>query len=116
MDINFFDPADLPVPRSEVRFSEVTAAPYPDGRRVRLNVHLTPFQERPNVDIAVFNRLGQEVASMTIIESMDHRFDLTVHLRGPRPEGQYTARCAVGYAEEPPVDTAETLFNITPPV
>ena len=114
MEIAFFDPDDLPLPRSEVRFRGIAASPYPDGRRVKLEVRLTPFQERPNVDIVVFNSAGQEVAGMTVIETMDARFDLTVHLRDLRPEGEYSARYTVGYPDEPPVDTAETTFVITP--
>ncbi|MBI4772341.1 MAG: hypothetical protein HY784_18430, partial [Chloroflexi bacterium] len=58
MDIDFFDPEDLPAPPGEVRLREVRAAPYLDGRRVKLGLRLTPFQQRPDLEITVFNAPG----------------------------------------------------------
>jgi len=112
MDLNIQDPDDLPVPRDDVRIREVTALPYPDGRRVRLAVHLTPFQERPNLQIEVFNTAGEEVASMTLVESMHYNFELTIHLREPRPEGEYRAHVTIHYTGEPPVDTVDSVFSV----
>ena len=73
MDLNFLDPEDAPLPRADVRFRSLTAAPYPDGRRVRLSIHLTPFQHKPNVEVEVHNAAGVEVATMSIIEAMQYR-------------------------------------------
>ena len=42
MDIFFQDPTDIPLPPEEVRIRELTAEPWPDGRRVRVYVELTP--------------------------------------------------------------------------
>ncbi len=114
MGLFAFDPDDPPLPRSEVRIREVTATPYPDGRRVRLAVHLTPFQERPNLEIEVMDDSGKQVGSMTLVESLHHKFELTVHLREPKPAGEHRIRVAVHYTGEPPVDTREIVFTPVP--
>jgi hypothetical protein len=88
-----------PRPRAEVRFTQVAVKPYPDGRRVKLSFGLTPFEERPSVDMAVTNSEGREVAALSLIEAMDTHFDFTVHLRGPEPQGEHEMRLTLFYLE-----------------
>lgn len=114
MDIHFLEPEDVPRPKEEVRIQGLEAHPYPDGRRVRVDIRVTPFQERPNLDIEVFNAQGDEVASLNVIESMDHRFEITVHVRGPQPRGKHTARLVLFYPETEIRDQAEAEFDIVP--
>jgi hypothetical protein len=92
-----------PRPRAEVRFTQVAVRPYPDGRRMKLNFGLTPFEERPNVEMSVTNLDGHEVAALSLIEAMDTSFDFTVHLRGPEPRGPHTLRLVLFYraSDEP---------------
>src|ERR1700682_3914596 len=81
-DIPLYDESDeIPAPRArqDVRFTTVAVKPYTDGRRVKLNFALTPFEERPSVDMDVTNLEGHEVASLSLIEAMDTSFDFTVH-------------------------------------
>ncbi len=116
------DEAPIPKPKTEMRFTTITAKPYPDGRRVRLSFKLTPFLERPSVDIAVTNTAGDEVASMSLIEAMDTDFEFTLHLRGPEPQGEHTAHLSLFYpegdealAERQIVDERDFNFSIAPP-
>lgn len=115
MDIQFFDPDDLPRPREEVRLRGLKVQPYPDGRRVRVEVQITPFQDRPNLDLEVLDPDGHEVASLNVIESIDHQFDITVHLRGPQPKGKHKARLVLYYPETDFRDQLESDFDVTPP-
>ena len=101
-DIPLYDESEeVPVPRArhEVRFTSVSVKPYTDGRRMKLNFRLTPFQERPSIDMAVTNSDGQEVAALSLIEAMDTEFDFTVHLRGPEPRGSHTLKLTLFYLE-----------------
>jgi hypothetical protein len=101
-DIPLYDESEeVPVPRArnEVRFISVSVKPYTDGRRIKLNFGLTPFQERPSVDMAVTNSEGREVAALSLIEAMDTEFDFTVHLRGPEPRGEHTLQLTLLYLE-----------------
>ena len=103
MDIFFTDPNDIPLPPEEVRIRNFRAEPWPDKRRVRVYLEITPFQKRPNGEIEICNAEGNEVASLTIIETIDPKMDLTVHLRVAEPAGSYTASAVIYYyeAEEP---------------
>lgn len=135
MDIFFTDPTDIPLPPEEVRIRHFRAEPWPDKRRVQVYLEITPFQKGPNSEIEIRNADGDEVASLTIIESINPKIDVTIHLRGGEPAGVYTASAMVYYyeAEEltssakgsaedaplPPlpskikrVDQAETTFQI----
>ena len=69
--------------REEVRFKRLGLFMYEDGRRFALGFELTPFQERPSIQVFVSDDSGNEKASMTIIEAMKPNFSLTMHL----PEG-----------------------------
>lgn len=111
-EIEFFD--EVPQPPEEVKILELGARVYPDGRRVRINVKVTPFLERPNLEFSITNAEGQEVSSLSMIESMDHTFELTAHLRGPQPSGRYTLRGELFYGEDPaaPRKAFETFFEV----
>jgi hypothetical protein len=120
-DIPLYDESDeIPVrrPRAEVRFDGIAVEPYPDGRRLKLHFGLTPFLERPSVEMTVTNAAEDEVASLHLIEAMDTAFDFTVHLRGPAPAGVHRLRLALFYPEsdEPGalrqvVDEQSIMFN-----
>lgn len=103
MDIFFQDPSEIPLPPEEVRIKRLAADPYPDGRRVRVHLQLTPFLKRPNGEINVFNTSGDEVASLSIIETIDPNMEMTVHLRGQDLVGKYRVEAKVFYLEEPEV-------------
>ena len=49
MEINLFNDASLaPQPKSKIRIEEFHVSPYADRFRVKVNLKLTPFLERPN--------------------------------------------------------------------
>ena len=102
MDIFFQDPTDIPLPPDEVRIRRFRAEPWPDNRRVRIYLELTPFQKRPNGEIQIADAPGNEVANLSIIETIDPKMDFTVHLRADEIGGQYLASATVYYYEEEP--------------
>ena len=110
MDIFFQDPTDIPLPPDEIRFRELRAEPYPDGRRVRIYLEITPFQQRPNCEISVMDENGDVVASLSIIESIDAKMDFTVHLKVEKPSGIFTLSADIYYYE----DDAENAEDIKP--
>ncbi len=100
MDIFFQDPTEIPLPPAEVRILDFRASPYPDRRRVRVYLEVTPFQKRPDVDVSVVDPAGTRVAEVSIIESMMRKMEFTIHLRIPEPEGQYFVHAVVFYKPE----------------
>ena len=116
-DIEFFEPDEIPQPPELVKIESLTARVYPDGRRVRLDIKLTPFLERPNLELTIRNAEGQQVAALAIIESMDYKFEMTAHLRGPQPAGQHVVRGELFYGEAEaasPRKVAEIAFDVPP--
>jgi hypothetical protein len=99
MDIFFQDPSQVPLPPEEVRIRAFRAEPWPDGRRVLVLLELTPFQKRPSGKIIIFDDQGEEVANISIIETVDPKMEFTIHLRSPKPGGQYTASSTLFYTE-----------------
>jgi hypothetical protein len=131
MDIFFSDPTDIPLPPGEVRIRSLSAKAWPDGRRVRVDLEITPFLKRPNGEIRITDAQGNEVANISIIETMNPKMEFTLHLRGSNHQGPYRVDALIFYNEEaeqpadseappePPkqivVDQAETAFDIFEP-
>jgi hypothetical protein len=81
MELNFFPEGYTPKPKDEVAIDDVEIAVYPDRRRVYIHVVITPFQERPNLLITARNADGNVAAELSIIETMHHDMEFTMHLR-----------------------------------
>ena len=107
MDIEFVDPDEIPLSPEEVRFGEIEAEPYPDNRRVRLTINITPFQQPPDIDITAINPQGQRVAEATIIGAPNKRLTLTMHLRDDVVEGVYRFQFSLGFQDIGIVDSTE---------
>lgn len=114
MDLNFVDPSEAPVPPEEVEVREIRAEPMPDQRRVKVHIELTPFQRRPTLAVAILDQDDARLASATIIESIDHILEFTMHLRGKVPSGEYRLKVAAGYEQDQdPVHVKEVNFTLT---
>jgi hypothetical protein len=113
MNIDFFNPGDVPKPRAEIKIERFDVQPYPDGWRVKINVDVTPFQERPNLEIRL-SLGGRLVAELSVVETMHRHMEFTMHIRGvPVPAGQYVAEVALYYDDRAqPQDTRRFAFSI----
>jgi hypothetical protein len=101
MDIFFQDPTAIPLPPNEVRIKSLKAEPWPDNRRVRVTLEVTPFQKRPNGEVNISNPQGDEVASVSIIESIVPRMEFTMHIRGEATAGEYHLSAVLFYLLDP---------------
>ena len=106
MSLFFSDPNDPPLPPQEVRIRRLSAEPWHDRRRVRVDLEVTPFQKRPHGEIRITNARGEEVASLSIIGAMMPKMSFTVHLREKDPSGVYTVHASLYYFEEPEESSA----------
>jgi hypothetical protein len=114
LEIEFFDPGEVPLPPDEVGFRAFVAEPLADGRRVRLHLSVTPFQQRPSIEVEILGPDQQRVALTQIVEAVDVNMSLTMHLRGESGAGEYLARASLYYPPQPPVDQAEAAFQLPP--
>lgn len=117
MEINLFNDANLvPQPKRKVKIEALKASPYGDRFRVKVNLKLTPFQERPNLLITARRLDGTLVSDLDVIATMHFDNEFTMHIRGvDDPTGDYTLAAELYYeSRDPPQDAAEVGFQIPP--
>jgi len=112
VDLKLVDPQDVPRPRDEVRLRKLAATPLADGRRVRVEVELTPFLERPNLDLEVVGADGEPLARATVVEADSPVFSLTMHVKDSPGGGPYAIRGTLSYASSPPQDVQQQAFSL----
>jgi hypothetical protein len=109
----FFDSSEvIPLPPEEVRLTGLSAEPYPDGQRIRVTLEITPFQQRPWLEVTLFDAEDEEVASANIIEPLNWKMEFTMHIRRNEPEGKYTLKARLYYPEKPDNDQKIIEFAI----
>jgi hypothetical protein len=112
MFIQIEDPSDLPRAPNEVKIRDMQLKPYPDGRRLRVLLELTPFEQPPDLSLQVLDQAGEQVADLDIIAAHQNMLGLTVHLRGPAPKGQFSIQASVRYEELGEVHQVERKINL----
>jgi hypothetical protein len=113
MYLQIEDPSEIPLPPEDVRVKAVELQPYPDGRRVRRMLNLTPFQSPPNLSISVTDAREQEVSSLSIIGATEATMSLTIHIRDPEVEEPLSVHLAVAYEEQGIVDQWEEALRLS---
>jgi hypothetical protein len=81
MEFFLLDPQVARLPSEETRFLDLRAEPYPDGKRVRVNLELTPFLHRPEIELTLTDPTGQTFTSATVIETAGRKLEHTLHIR-----------------------------------
>jgi hypothetical protein len=114
--MDFFLPEDhlQRMTPAETRITALTAEPYPDGYRLRVKVEMTPFQQRPHLEVVLTDRNGDEVASTNIVEPMGWKLEFTMHIRGEL-ENPYTLEAKLFYPDGPAAEPQTVQFDVEPP-
>ncbi len=99
MDIFFHDPDDVPLKPEDVRIRTLEAKPWPDGKRVAVRFEITPFLQRPNIEVKIFNSNQEEVAELNVVEVLELKMDFTMHIREPNPEGTFKISMRIHYSD-----------------
>jgi hypothetical protein len=114
--MDFFFPEDnlnRMVPE-ETDITSLSAEPYPDGYRVRINIQITPFQKRPHIDVSLKDADGEEIASTTIVEPLSWKIEFTMHIRGEL-NNPYTIGAKLYYPDGPSREPQTFNFDVKPP-
>ena len=113
MDLEFSEGRGAPRPPADVRFVAVTAELYADHRRVKLSFEVTPFLQRPSLEIRLLDPDGGDLGSISVIDVVGPRFSLTAHLRGNLPgEASIRIVSVLGYDDLPDVDRNELTIDL----
>ena len=98
----------------ETRITSLTAEPYPDGYRLRVNIEMTPFQTRPHLEVVLSDADQEEVASTSIVEPLGWKIEFTMHIRGEL-NNPYTVEAKLFYPDGPTTDPKTFTFDVKPP-
>ncbi len=120
MNVTFFDdPLKSPNSRNDVRIKQLGLYIHEEGRRVAVGFELTPFQERPSVEVVITNDNGIVSSTLHVIETLTPNFSLTMHLRDEEPTDMYHVKVVVYYAtpetERENIHSCEGRFDSTQP-
>ena len=113
--MDFFFPEDnlqraMP---EETHITSLTAEPYPDGERVRVNIEMTPFQTRPYLEVSLTDANGDEIATASIVEPMSWKLEFTMHLRGANAN-PFKIAAMLFYPDGPQTEPVTHSFDVTP--
>jgi hypothetical protein len=114
--VDFFFPEDhlQRATPEETRITSLTAEPYPDGYRLRVNIEMTPFQTRPHLEVVLSDAKGNEVASSSIVEPLTWKIEFTMHIRGEL-NNPYTLEAKLFYPDGPAAEPQTVSFEVKPP-
>ena len=99
MDIRFFDdPLEGPRGREDVRIRQIGLFVYPAERRFMFGIELTPFTERPSIEVLITNGDGEPAGSLHVIETLTTGFSLVIHLRDRATRNPYELTAVLYYA------------------
>ena len=114
--MDFFFPEDNlnRMTPEETRITSLSAEPYPDGYRLRVNIGMTPFQKRPHLEVNIANADGEEIASTSIVEPMTFKIEFTMHIRGEL-KNPYTLTAKLFYPDGPAAEPQTISFDVKPP-
>jgi hypothetical protein len=116
MEFFFNDPNIVRYPPAEIHLLDMRANPAPDGKRLRVALDLTPFQQRPIIELDLTDSSGNKVASASIIEPVGWKLELTLHIRKTDPTyGKYTLSASLSYPELGEVDRHTLIIEVPVP-
>jgi len=117
------DPDAKRLPPADTRILELRAEPYPDGKRLRITLDLTPFEQKPYLELTLNNPIGEVVAAASIIEPVVWKIELTLHIRervlnagetnGNIPTGPYKLEAILSYPDLGQIDRRGLNLIIT---
>jgi hypothetical protein len=112
MEPFFPDPNVERMEPAQTRLLDLKAEPYSDGKRLRVALELTPFKQRPDIEITLYDSTGQPAATASIVEPVAWKLEVTLHVRAPDPAGAYRLAASLAYADLGEVDRREIDLSI----
>ena len=116
MEFFINDPSIPRYPPAEVHLLDLRADSDPDRKRLRVTLELTPFKQRPIIELDLTDSAGTEVASASIIEPVGWKLELTLHIRKTGPtNGKYTLSASLSYPELGEIDRRILVIEVPIP-
>ena len=97
----------------ETKILDLKAKPRADGKRVLVNIQITPFQKRPSLEVTLQDANGEEVASTSILDTLGFKLEFTMHIRG-EIHNPYTLIAKLYYLDGPSAEPYTITFDVYP--
>ena len=114
--MEFFFPEDhlQRTPPEETKILSLTAEPYEDGRRVRVNIEMSPFEKRPHLEVTLTDSKGDEISTTSFVEPMHWKLEFTLHLRVEPADGPLDLEAKLFYPDGLEAEPAHVRFELPP--
>ena len=105
------------LPPADTRLLDLLAEPYPDGKRLRVTLKLTPFQQKPYLELTLTDSAGEVVATTSVVESVTWMLGLTLHLLKPgaTTDGVYKLTVILSFPNLGEIDRRDLTIEIPSP-
>lgn len=112
--MEFFFPEDNleRTPPEETKILSLTAEPYEDGRRVRVNIEMSLFEKRPHLEVNLTDVNGEEISTASFVEPMNFKLEFTLHLRTEPAEGPLDLEARLFYPDGPEAEPVTVRFEL----
>jgi hypothetical protein len=102
---------------ADTRLINLRAEPYSEGRRLKVTLDLTPFQQKPYLDLALTDFSGELIAATSIVEPITCRLELNLHIRkvGEAQDGPYKLTAIISYPDLGEVDRRDLYIKFSSP-
>ena len=98
---------------ADTRLLDLRAEPELKGKRLRVALELTPFQQRPSIELSLTDSTGYAVATTSIIEPASWKMELILHIRKTNATSEkYTLAARLSYPELGEVDRRILIIEI----
>jgi len=116
LSMDFFFPEDHLERTSpeETKIISLTAEPYEDGRRVRVNIEMSFFEKRPHLEVTLTDSESQEISTASFVEPMNFKLEFTLHVRAQPADGPLDLEARLFYPDGPEAEPATVRFNLPP--
>jgi len=99
----------------ETRILSLTAEPYEDGRRVRVNIEISPFIQRPHLEFKLRDTEEQEISTASFVEPMQWKLEFTMHMRRKPAAGSLDLEARLYYPDGPEAEPVNVRFDLPKP-
>ncbi|MCX6037543.1 MAG: hypothetical protein NTW99_06585 [Chloroflexi bacterium] len=118
MEFFLTDPDIERLPPADTRLLDLRAEPYPDGKRLRVALDLTPFQQKPYLELTLTDSAGEVVVATSIVEPVAWRLELTLHILKPgaTASGVYKLTVILSFPDLGEIDRRDLTVEIPSPM
>ena len=115
--MEFFFPEDnlRRTPPEETKILSLSAEPYEDGRRVRVNIEMSSFEKRPHLEFTLTDSENKEISSASFVEPMAWKLEFTMHLRVKPADGPLDLAAILYYPDGPEAEPTSVRVDLEAP-